>query len=107
MTGAQAGAEEDARLVAQYLAHAQVEKRLAPRTLALYALDLDKLLAEARRVPVALSEVRHAHVRRWVAQMHAQGRSDGFEGVSGGSRPRSYLGITRNHRLQVWEIMEI
>ena len=75
MTGAPAGAEEDARLVAQYLAHAQVEKRLASRTLALYALDLDKLLAEARRVPVALSEVRHAHVRRWVAQMHAQGRS--------------------------------
>ena len=64
----------DAR-VQRYLDHVQFEKRLAQRTLILYGLDLTRLEALARAVPVDLAQVHSAHVRRWVAQMHAQGRS--------------------------------
>ena len=62
-------------LVERYLEHVRVEKRLAARTVELYALDLGKLLAFAGTVPVGLLAVQNAHVRRWVAQMHAGGRS--------------------------------
>jgi len=68
------GEARDAR-VQRYLDHAQFEKRLAQRTLILYGLDLVRLQALARAVPVDLAQVHSAHVRRWVAQMHAQGRS--------------------------------
>ena len=65
----------DAALVERYLAHARVEKRLAERTLALYSLDLEKLAQFAAQSGVALTAVGNHHVRRWVAQMHAGGRS--------------------------------
>lgn len=62
-------------LVAQYLDYVRFEKRLAERTLALYALDLAKLSAQAETAGVALTDVAHHHIRRWVVQMHSQGRS--------------------------------
>ena len=62
-------------LVAQYLDYARFEKRLAGRTLALYTLDLQKLAQEAAKAGVALPQVAHHHIRRWVAQMHSQGRT--------------------------------
>ena len=65
----------DAALVELYLAHARVEKRLAERTLTLYSLDLEKLAQFAAQSGVALTAVGNHHVRRWVAQMHAGGRS--------------------------------
>ena len=65
----------DAALVEKYLEYVRVEKRLAARTVELYALDLLKLQEYAAKVPVALTEVRNAHIRRWVAQMHSGGRS--------------------------------
>ena len=61
--------------VSQYLTYARVEKRLAARTLTLYALDLARLQEYARQVPVDLLAVRHVHIRRWVAHMHSGGRS--------------------------------
>ena len=66
---------DDDALVARYLAYQRVERRLAERTLALYQADLDKLCAFALAAGVALRAVHGAHVRRWVAQMHAGGRS--------------------------------
>ena len=64
------------RLLAErYLEYVRVEKRLAARTVELYALDLIKLRDYAAAVPVALTDVRNAHIRRWVAQMHSGGRS--------------------------------
>ena len=65
----------DAALVARYLQHVRVEKRLAARTVALYEGDLDKLGRAAAEAGVALTAVGNHHVRRWVAQMHASGRS--------------------------------
>ena len=61
--------------VARYLNHVRHEKRLAERTLALYTEDLTKLTTLAQEAQVALDAVQPTHVRRWVAQMHGQGRS--------------------------------
>lgn len=60
-------------LVERYLEHVRVEKRLALRTVELYAADLQKLQAQA--AGVALTDVHTSHLRRWVAQMHSAGRS--------------------------------
>ena len=62
-------------LVSRYLAYVRVEKRLASRTVELYTADLQKLQAQARKAGVALLDVKHTHLRRWVAQMHGAGRS--------------------------------
>ena len=66
---------EDAELVQRYLAHAQFEKRLAARTLALYAGDLQRLQALTEKDKVLLTEVQAHHMRRWMAQMHSSGRT--------------------------------
>ena len=62
-------------LVRRYLDHVQFEKRLAARTLALYTEDLRKLCASAQQAGVDLEQVQPAHIRRWMAGMHATGRS--------------------------------
>ena len=62
-------------LVERYLEHVRVEKRLAARTVALYAQDLQKLAASACQADIGLTGVHNIHVRRWVAQMHSGGRS--------------------------------
>ena len=65
----------DDALAARYLEHVRVEKRLAPRTVTLYALDLHKLLEFARIARIAAVNADAAQIRRWVVQMHAGGRS--------------------------------
>jgi integrase/recombinase XerC len=65
----------DAALVEKYLEHVRVEKRLAARTVALYTEDLAKLTANAQQANIPLPQVHNAHIRRWVAHMHSQGRS--------------------------------
>ena len=73
--------QSDSALIEGYLEHVRVEKRLAGRTVELYALDLAKLqaLASAFKGPtgqgVALLDVKNHHIRRWVASMHSGGRS--------------------------------
>ena len=67
--------DDDPGLVDKYLEHVRVEKRLAQRTVELYALDLQKLAAFAAAAGLELTQVHNAHVRRWVAQMHSRGRS--------------------------------
>ena len=62
-------------LALRYLTHVRVEKRLAARTVTLYALDLDKLQTLALAAGVALTDVSPVHMRRWVAHMHGGGRS--------------------------------
>ncbi len=65
----------NALFVERYLEHVRVEKRLAQRTVELYALDLQKLQQFAAQAGVELLKVENAHIRRWVAQMHSSGRS--------------------------------
>jgi integrase/recombinase XerC len=62
-------------LVERYLEHVRVEKRLAKRSVELYALDLARLQQQATLAQVELVKVQASHVRRWVAQMHGAGRS--------------------------------
>ena len=66
---------DDTGLVERYLEHVRVQKRLAARTVELYALDLQKLTENAAKAGVPLLNVQNAHIRRWVAQMHGGGRS--------------------------------
>src|SRR6218665_1720493 len=68
-------ASADDQLIERYLEHVRVEKRLAQRTVELYALDLRKLAEFAAQAGVPLVRVHSAHVRRWIAQMHGGGRS--------------------------------
>ncbi len=76
----------DSALIEAYLEHVRVEKRLAARTVELYALDLAKLQNFAAAVAspagvgaagrgLALLDVKNHHIRRWVAAMHSGGRS--------------------------------
>ncbi len=65
----------DTSLIEKYLEYVRVEKRLAERTVELYALDLGKLSSFADQAGVGLLQVHNPHIRRWVAQMHSGGRS--------------------------------
>lgn len=58
-----------------YLHHVRVQKRLAERTHVLYSLDLIRLAKHAREAGLDLLALDSAHIRRFVAQMHSQGRS--------------------------------
>jgi integrase/recombinase XerC len=64
---------DEAGDVGRYLLHLQVERRLAARTLAMYADALRRLSTFAAAHPVALRNVQPQHVRRWAAQLHAHG----------------------------------
>jgi integrase/recombinase XerC len=65
----------DEGLVTRYLTHVRVEKRLAERTVDLYALDLARLQTLAQADGLGLTALDTPHIRRWVVQMHSQGRS--------------------------------
>ena len=66
---------DDRQRFERYLEHVRVEKRLAARTVALYALDLQKLSVFAQAAGTGLTAVQQPQVRRWAAQMHGAGRS--------------------------------
>ena len=68
-----AGPVPDTAWVERYLTHVRVEKRLADRTSALYKTHLDGLIARCAEANLDWTGVRDAHIRRWVAQLHAQG----------------------------------
>lgn len=66
---------QDRALTERYLEYVRTEKRLAARTVELYALDLAKLGGFASAQQLALTDVKNHHVRRWIASMHSGGRS--------------------------------
>ena len=66
---------QDRALTERYLEYVRTEKRLAARTVELYALDLAKLGDFASAQQLALTDVKNHHVRRWIASMHSRGRS--------------------------------
>ena len=51
-----------------------MERRLAARTVELYAIHLKTLADNADAAGLALDQVQTAHVRRWMAQLHGAGR---------------------------------
>jgi len=68
-------ASEQQALIERYLEHVRVEKRLAARTLELYAYHLQHLDQATQATGISLLRVHTAHVRNWVAQMHGAGRT--------------------------------
>lgn len=66
------GAHED---IERHLTHLQAERRLAPRTLAIYREAFGRLQRGAADASVDLRAVQPHHVRRWAGQMHVQGLS--------------------------------
>jgi integrase/recombinase XerC len=69
-----ATSESAAALVEKYLEHVRVERRLAARTVELYAIHLGTLLQNVDAARLPLDKVQAAHVRRWMAQLHSAGR---------------------------------
>jgi len=59
--------------IQRHLVHLQVERRLAARTLTLYADAFKRLQAFAAAQALPLREVQMHHVRRWAATLHGQG----------------------------------
>ena len=59
--------------IRRHLVHLEVERRLAPNTLTMYCDAFKRLVHFAQAQPVALREVQTHHVRRWAAQLNAQG----------------------------------
>jgi integrase/recombinase XerC len=64
----------DRALIDRYLAYVRVERRLAVRTVDLYAEHLGTLAERAVEAGLALVAVQAVHVRRWMASMHGAGR---------------------------------
>jgi integrase/recombinase XerC len=56
-----------------YLAHARVTKRLAERTVDLYAHSLAQLVQRCQADGIPLLEVQRHHIRGWLARRHSQG----------------------------------
>ncbi len=57
----------------EFVEHLRVEKRLAPRTLAMYTEALKRLQASARASGVELQRAQPHHLRGWVAQLRTRG----------------------------------
>ena len=56
-----------------YLAELRVQRRLAPRTLTLYAAALQRLADGAEHLGLALDALQPRHTRQWLAELHAGG----------------------------------
>ncbi|MCB2022221.1 MAG: tyrosine recombinase XerC [Burkholderiaceae bacterium] len=64
-----------APLLERYLTHLRVERRLAARTLDIYADALRRLAEQAQAAAIEITAVEPQHVRRWAAQLHGAGLS--------------------------------
>jgi len=60
--------------IEKYLEHVRVERRLAARTVELYAFHLQALRENAAEAGLPLDRVQTAHIRRWMAKLHSAGR---------------------------------
>ena len=59
--------------IRDHLQHLQVERRLAPRTLQLYADAFERLQRLAAAGGVALRQAQPHHVRQWAGKLHREG----------------------------------
>ena len=59
--------------IQRFLQHLSVERRLAPRTVAMYREALLRLQASAQVAGVALLAAQTQHIRSWVAQLRGRG----------------------------------
>lgn len=61
-------------LIANYLQHVRVGKRLASKTVDLYAHELARLQSLCDAQSLALTDVQNLHIRRWIASSHSSGK---------------------------------
>lgn len=61
-------------LISKYLEHVRVGKRLAAKTVDLYAHELVRLQSLCDEHNLALTDVQNLHIRRWVASSHSSGK---------------------------------
>lgn len=73
-TSSEPAAPASSGWIDNYLEHVRVERRLAARTVELYAFHLQSLTAHAADANLPLDRVQTAHIRRWMAQLHSAGR---------------------------------
>lgn len=64
-----------AALIEAYLQHVRVGKRLAPRSVDLYAAQLQQLLTQCCSSGIEFIQVERSHIRHWLARAHSQGHS--------------------------------
>ena len=57
-----------------YLQHVRVSKRLATRTVDIYAYELQALETLCVAQDLSLTSVQNAHIRRWIAKAHSAGK---------------------------------
>lgn len=60
-------------LITHYLQHVRVGKRLASRTVDLYAHELARLQSFCDEQNLSLTNVQNLHIRRWIASSHSSG----------------------------------
>ena len=60
--------------ITRYLQHVRVGKRLASKTVDLYAFELARLQTLCDEQQLALTDVQNRHIRRWVASAHSSGK---------------------------------
>jgi len=60
--------------ITRYLQHVRVGKRLASKTVDLYAYELARLQTLCDEQQLALTDVQNRHIRRWVASAHSSGK---------------------------------
>jgi integrase/recombinase XerC len=66
--------ENPSALIAAYLQHVRVGKRLANKTVDLYAHELTRLQSLCDAQNLSLTDVQNLHIRRWVASSHSSGK---------------------------------
>jgi integrase/recombinase XerC len=57
-----------------YLQHVRVGKRLATRTVDIYAYELQELATLCTAQSLNLTDVQNTHIRRWIAKAHSAGK---------------------------------
>ncbi|MDI9332858.1 MAG: tyrosine-type recombinase/integrase [Cytophagales bacterium] len=67
--------DNSAGLITKYLEHVRVGKRLASKTVDLYAHELAQLQTLCEAQQLSCKDVQHSHIRRWVANSHSSGRN--------------------------------
>ena len=73
-SSSEAALPADSGWIDKYLAHVRVERRLAARTVELYAFHLKALTDNAAEAGLPLDRVQTAHIRRWMTRLHSAGR---------------------------------
>ncbi len=83
-----------------YLHDLRVIKRLAERTIHLYARDLQQLQSLCEAAQIRLTDVQHSHIRHWLATCHSAGRARSTMALQLSTWRGLYKWLIANHHAQ-------